>query len=176
MTQYFEFYQLPVSLNIDTAVLKKLFFEKSRNNHPDFFANASEEIQQKALAESTVNNEAYKTLLNPQTRLKHVLHIYGLLADEDKMALPPDFLMDMMDLNEEIEMAAEPEGREEVKNKIEALIADNEQEREQLFEQFDTSPTEGKNNILKQLTWVYLKNKYFLRLTQSVSTFADPKR
>ncbi|MBI3232642.1 MAG: hypothetical protein HYZ42_01135 [Bacteroidetes bacterium] len=105
MTDFFAFYGLTPSLELNPALLKKLFFEKSRTFHPDFFANESEEAQADALKQSTLNNEAYKTLLDPQSRLKHFLQLNGELLQEDKTSLPPDFLMEMMDLNEEIEMA-----------------------------------------------------------------------
>ena len=45
MTDYFEFYGLPVSFNPDPAAVKQKFYKFSKKYHPDFYINESEEKQ-----------------------------------------------------------------------------------------------------------------------------------
>jgi molecular chaperone HscB len=38
---YFELYEIPVSLKPDQQLLRKKFYELSRKYHPDFYGNAT---------------------------------------------------------------------------------------------------------------------------------------
>jgi molecular chaperone HscB len=44
---------------------------------------------------------AYKVLVHPDEVIKYVLQLKGLLEEEEKYQLTPDFLMEMLDLNEQ---------------------------------------------------------------------------
>ena len=46
---YFELFNIPVQLKVNTALLSKKFFELSKKYHPDYFANDNEEVQAEAL-------------------------------------------------------------------------------------------------------------------------------
>lgn len=61
---YFEFYGLPIQFNPDQNAVKANFYAFSKQFHPDFYANESEEKQQEVLELSTLNNKAYQTLSN----------------------------------------------------------------------------------------------------------------
>ena len=45
-------------------------------------------------------NKGYKTFQNDDETIKYVLQLKGLLEEDEKYELPPDFLMEMMELNE----------------------------------------------------------------------------
>src|SRR5438128_1152505 len=102
MINFFEFYNIPESFHIDEAKLKKQFYDLSKQYHPDFYANESEERQQEILELSTINNTAYKTLADPNKRLAYILKQHDLLNEGAKPQLPGDFLMEMMDINERL--------------------------------------------------------------------------
>ena len=109
MSNYFEFYGLPESLELDEHLLKKKFYAHSRSFHPDFHTLASEEEQEKMLLQASLNNIAYKTLASFDSRLKHLLTLHGKLETEGENKVPQDFLMEMMDLNEGLmELEMEP--------------------------------------------------------------------
>jgi molecular chaperone HscB len=99
---YFELFGIEPSFTIDTATIKKKFYELSRANHPDFFGGGTEEEQNTALEQSATINEAYKTLQNKDQLIKYILGLKGLIQEEEKYQLPPDFLMEVMDLNEQV--------------------------------------------------------------------------
>ena len=99
---YFELFEIPVQLKVDKASLPLKYFELSRKFHPDFFINGSEEEQTLALNKSAMLNKAFKTFQNPDETIKYVLQLKSLLQEEEKYELPPDFLMEVLEINEEL--------------------------------------------------------------------------
>ena len=81
---YFELFEIPVQLKINTAALSKKFFELSRKYHPDFFANDTDENQAEALERSAILNKAWKTFQSTDGTIKYVLMEKGLLEEEEK--------------------------------------------------------------------------------------------
>src|SRR5215211_2163312 len=119
--EYFELYNIPVSLKPNQQLVKQKFYELSRKYHPDFFANATDEEQADVLEKSSMVNKAFKTFQNPDATIKYVLQQKGLLEEEEKYQLPPDFLMEMLDLNEQL-TEAKLEGDEERMKQVKILI------------------------------------------------------
>lgn len=102
---YFELYEIPVSLQIDSSLIKPKYYELSRKYHPDFYGNASEEKKSEVLEISSQVNKAFKTFNDPTELIKYVLQLKGLLEEEEKYTLPSSFLMEIMELNEQLEEA-----------------------------------------------------------------------
>jgi len=66
-------------------------------------------------------NKAFKVFQNRDETIKYVLQLKGLLEEEEKYNLPPDFLMEMMELNEQMmdaKMEQDPEAIAKIKNAI----------------------------------------------------------
>ena len=99
---YFELFELPVSLQIDKTKLAQKYFELQKKYHPDFFANGTEHEQEEALEISSQLNKALKIFKNPNQTIKYLLQLKELLEEEEKYQLPATFLMEMMELNEEL--------------------------------------------------------------------------
>ena len=99
---YFELFDIPVSLKIDKANLVKKYFELQKQFHPDFFTQATEDEQANALEQSSQINKALKIFKNEAETIKYVLQLKNLLEEEEKYQLPPAFLMEVMELNEEL--------------------------------------------------------------------------
>jgi molecular chaperone HscB len=99
---YFELFDLPVSLNVDKSRLAKKYFELQKKYHPDYFIQATEAEQEEALEKSSAVNKALKILKDKDSTIKYLLQLKGLLEEEEKYQLPPDFLMEVMELNEEL--------------------------------------------------------------------------
>ena len=97
---YFELFDIPLSLQVNKSLLAQKYFELQKKFHPDFFTQATEYEQAEALETSSQINKALKTLKNEDETIKYVLQLKGLLEEEEKYQLPPDFLMEVMELNE----------------------------------------------------------------------------
>lgn len=92
---YFAALGLEPSLSIDPADLERRFYSRSRELHPDRFARAPQNEQQRALELSSVLNDAYRTLRDPIARAEYVLKQEGV----DSKEVPPDLLEEMFELN-----------------------------------------------------------------------------
>ncbi|HMZ45779.1 MAG TPA: Fe-S protein assembly co-chaperone HscB [Chitinophagaceae bacterium] len=99
---YFELFNIPISFNPNLSDVKNKFYALSRKFHPDFFTQATQDEQQYALEQSALINKAYKILNNQESVLKYILELNNLIEDEEKYKLPPNFLMQVMDLNEQL--------------------------------------------------------------------------
>jgi molecular chaperone HscB len=99
---YFELFDLPVNFSVDKNLLSERYFELQKKYHPDFFSQETEYEQAEALERSSEVNKAFKTFKNQDDTIKYVLQLKGLLEEEEKYQLPSAFLMEMMDLNEEL--------------------------------------------------------------------------
>jgi molecular chaperone HscB len=100
---YFTFFQLPRSYQIDLNQLERQYYELSRQFHPDFFFNASQSEQQFSMERSSLLNDAYRTLRDPLKRANYLLEIEGLKSNQRKAKTPPDLLSEIFELNEQLE-------------------------------------------------------------------------
>ena len=98
---YFELYDIPVSLNPDQALIKQKFYELSRKYHPDFYTAVTENEQAEILEKSSMVNQAYKVFQHADETIRYVLMLKGLMEEEEKYQLSNDFLMEMLDLNDQ---------------------------------------------------------------------------
>lgn len=171
---YFEFYKIPVTFKVDAAALKKQFYANSKKYHPDFFATESEEKQAEILEMSTLNNKAYKVLKNEDARMKYILDEKGIYGKEGENKLPQEFLMEMMDINEEI-MELQFDFNQNTYEKVLAQVDNFEKglhgEVSETIENW-TEET-GTDEELKKVKDFYLKRKYLLRIKENISTFAS---
>lgn len=167
---YFEFYGLHPSFDLDIKELKKRYIQKSRELHPDFYMDESpEQIEQKTLLSST-NNKAYHILKDTFTRYKYIVENY-LIKKSQK--LDSKFLMQMMELNEEVmvlsmeydSMKAQKvlESVQSIENKESKVIRDTVSEK-------DTVVTD--QDILKKIEQFLLKRNYLLRIKENLDKFA----
>jgi len=171
---YFELYNLPLSFQIDNAIVKKKFYELSKLYHPDFYVNESDEKQAEILELSTLNNKAYQVLSDPLKRIEYVLSLNNMLADGDKYVLPQDFLMDMMDVNEslmEMEFDHDELKLAELSGQINAMEMALFDELKSATDEFDTKAVEGAESILLRIKDIWYRQKYLLRIRESLNKF-----
>lgn len=164
---YFELYELPVQLSINKSLLKKKYFELSRRFHPDYFIQDEAGAQQTALEQSSAVNKAFKTFSNQDETIKYVLELKGILTENEKYNLPPDFLMEMMELNETLdEAAADPQ----VKAAALQTVLQQETEMYAPVKQTVESYNEGTSTEAELLAVkeYYFKKKYIERLKQQL--------
>ena len=160
---YFELYEMPVSLQVDKKYLQDKYFDLQKRYHPDFFSNESEEEQADVLEKSSMINRAYKTFQNDDETIKYVLQLKELLEEEEKYQLPPDFLTEMMELNEAL-MEVDDSSLEETETKINQLEKHLYDEVQNIVEYYNEDTT--TNEQLLQVKDYYYKKKYLGRILE----------
>ena len=173
---YFAFYNLPEAFLLDEAALKARYYQLSRELHPDFHAQDTPAAQAEALRLSTLNTDAYRTLANPDLRMAYLLGQHNLLEEGSAQnQLPPDFLMEVMDLNEqlmELETAPNPAATSALAAEVAALADTLDAGIRPVLAGYPQLPPDHRPAALAQVQTYYLKKRYLLRLRQQLATFA----
>jgi molecular chaperone HscB len=155
---YFELFEIPVAIKFDRGVLSKKYFELQKKFHPDFFTLANEEEQQEVLEKSSQINKALKVLKNEDATLEYILLEKGILLPDEKFQLPPDFLMEVMELNEDFDDTTP----EKIKSFEEAIFEDVEPIINNYNNESITKPA------LLQLKTYHFKKKYLQRILERI--------
>ena len=163
---YFELFETPVSLTINQEALSKKYFELQRKYHPDFYTNASDEEREEVLQKSSSINKAYKTFQVPDETIKYVLQLKGLLPEDEKYALPPEFLMEMMELNEGL-MDVEDSGFEETEVKLRQVENALYDHVRVIIDAYDEGITTNEQLLL--VKDYYYKKKYLQRILERMA-------
>lgn len=163
---YFELFEIPVQLKVDTASLSKKFFALSKQFHPDYFANETEQVQADTLEKAALLNKAWKTFQSPDATIKYVLQEKGLLEEEEKYDLPPSFLMEVMDINELLMDSEEPGQLDEIKFSITNLENEIYAPVKDIIENYKDGISSEKE--LLQVKEYYYKKKYLDRLLREL--------
>jgi molecular chaperone HscB len=196
---YFEFFNLPRKLTLDVAALEKQFYAMSRKLHPDRFAAKPLAEPEAALAQSSLLNDAYRTLKDPILRTQYLLKLEGVELEEQskaateaakasgtekKQVVPPELLEEVFELNMQLqEMRAakqmgeeEPELRRDLmtaKDSFDAKMVETQAELEKLWSAWDAGVDAGDEaaNASAKDAMVELLNKrsYLRNLVRDVN-------
>lgn len=168
---YFELFEIPVQLKVDKASLPRKFFELSRKYHPDFFVNGSEDEKIMALERSALLNKAFKTFQSQDETIKYVLQLKNLLVEEEKYELPPAFLMEVLEINEELMEIGEKKSLiPDLEIRISQLQEEIYEPVKEIVENYKEDITSEKG--LLQVKEYYYKKKYLDRIRQQLSGMA----
>ena len=103
MQDHFALFDLPRRYEVDQGSLERRFREVQSKVHPDKHAHLGDAQKRLAMQWATQANEAFQTLKNPLKRAQYLLHLEGHDAQvENNTAMPPAFLMEQMELREEV--------------------------------------------------------------------------
>lgn len=167
---YFEVFELPRKLALDASMLERAFYKLSRKLHPDVYARASEQEQQWSLEQTSLLNDAYRTLRNPISRTEYLLRLEGVEIEQDRSAdgnakkgsrVPPDLLEEVFELNMQLEEMRmnqkmgedDPQLRqdlEKAKVQFEGQLADSDSELQTLWTKWDTALDAQDESTLTQ--------------------------
>jgi molecular chaperone HscB len=110
---YFAMFSLPRKLTIDTALLERDFYKLSRQLHPDLYARKSVDEQAWSLRQSSLLNDAYRTLKDPVARTAYLLKLEGVRVEDENAEtrdplkkqnrVPADLLEEVFELNMQLE-------------------------------------------------------------------------
>lgn len=106
MKNHFELLGLAPAFALETGQLDRSYREIQSKIHPDRFAHAGDAERRASMQWTTQVNEAYRTLKSPVQRARYLLELNGVdVAFETNTAMPADFLMEQMELRENLEQA-----------------------------------------------------------------------
>ena len=155
---YYQLFDLPEKPRIDNTRVVKKYFDLQKKHHPDFFTGENEAAREDALEASAHVNKAYKVFMDPYKTLEYFLLQHKMIEPEEKYDLPPDFLMQMMDLNE----LADEGDVATVQNEVSATESSLNEEIEPVLTRIETgNPQEEDLALLKEY---YYKKKYLHRI------------
>jgi molecular chaperone HscB len=196
---YFEFFSLPRKLHLDVPALEKQFYVLSRKLHPDRFAGKSVAEQEAALAQSSLLNDAYRTLKDPIARTQYLLTLEGVELEEQsraatdaarasgtqkKQIVPPELLEEVFELNMQLaEMRAnkamgdeEPELRRQLmtaKDAFDEKMIETQEELETLWSKwdaaFDANDEAAKLAVRDAMVTLLNKRSYLRNLVRDVN-------
>jgi molecular chaperone HscB len=196
---YFTFFSLPRKLALDVVALEKQFYVLSRKLHPDRFASKPVAEQEAALAESSLLNDAYRTLKDPISRTQYLLTLEGVELEEQskaatdaaratgeqkKQIVPPELLEEVFELNMQLqEMRAankmgedEPELRRDLltaKDTFDAKMVETQAELEGLWSVWDAGVDAGdeaaKTRAKDAMVALLNKRSYLRNLVRDVN-------
>lgn len=106
LQNHFELFGLTPAFALESEALERSYRDIQSQVHPDRFAHAGDAERRASLQWTTRVNEAYRTLKDPVQRGKHILELHGVdVAFETNTQMPTDFLMQQLELREELEAA-----------------------------------------------------------------------
>lgn len=171
--KHFALFDIPVSFLPDETEIRKQYFALSRKYHPDFAATLPPNEQMQTLEHATAVNKAYHVLSNFERRMQYILQEKGIIEPEGKFNLPPDFLMEMMDLNEEaMQLKMEPDPA-----RVGQLQQRLQQQDSALYEAIKPllqgyTEQSATPDVYASIREFYYKRRYILRLQEQINNFA----
>ncbi|KAK3802521.1 hypothetical protein RRG08_033180 [Elysia crispata] len=144
---YFDLLREDISFDLDTKTLGVVFRETQKHLHPDMFSSKSKEEQRLAEEQSSLLNKAYQTLLKPLSRAIYMLNLHDLTIDEKDTISDPEFLMDIMSFNEQIDEASSASDITNIEETIGVAIHKCIKEISQAFK--DCNIEEAKRSTIK---------------------------
>lgn len=196
---YFTFFGFPRKLDLDTSSLEKEFYALSRRLHPDVFAQSDPQEREWSLEQSSMLNDAYRTLKDPIKRTEYLLRLEGVELEEQskqatekaratgevkKQAVPPDLLEEVFELNmhlEELRMQKklgedDPALLEEIgkaklslDEKYDALFNELKHEWKKWDAAVDSGTEEDRRQILGKMLDVLNRRNYIRNLVRDVN-------
>src|SRR5688572_30191713 len=165
---YFELFDIRVQLKVNKTELASKYFELSRKHHPDYYINENPEKQQSVLEISAQLNKAYKTFQNTDETIKYTLQLKGLLEEEEEYQLPPDFVMEVLDINEQlVDIGDNPAGKDRIQLAIGNMQLAIYEPVKDIIEHYREGITTEKD--LFKVKEYYFKKKYLQRIQQQLN-------
>ncbi|WP_375752790.1 co-chaperone HscB [Vibrio sp. HN007] len=130
---HFELFGLPIQFKLDGSLLSAQFRELQKRFHPDNFSTASERDRLLSVQKAAQINDAYQVLKNPVSRIEYLLTLNGLdISHEKQTVKDPMFLMEQMELREELEEITSDDALFDFDSKVSKMykqqLADTEKE------------------------------------------------
>ena len=144
---------LPARFDLDPRVIEQAFFERSKELHPDRFAQAPASERVAALSRSRALNDAYQVLKKPVARAEYLLARAGMTIGDNER-VEPELLMEILELREEHAEARVAKQMPRVQQLRDVMAARRDEAVRSLaplFEQHDLPATKKQLIVLRYL-------------------------
>ncbi len=150
---YFQLFGLAEQFDIDLDQLSKTYRNIQRSTHPDRHAHASKRDQLMSMQYTANINEAYQTLSSPLKRASYLLKIKGVdLSEDNSTNMDPEFLMEQIELREELDQARHASDPEAALEKVGSKLIEQLNSYQALFrQQMDKLPPETLDKAVEQV-------------------------
>lgn len=175
METYFNLFEIQESLQPDISLLKKQFYNLSKQFHPDRLVNSDEDTKADALQKVTTINQAFKTLTNKDLLINYILHIKDIIKTDEKQQVPSKYLIEIMKLNEAVSDYEDDLANESLKQAAYNSLQEHLQNLESSFEQISKTYSFQPNNQenLALLKDYFFKRKYLLRIQERILKMSE---
>ncbi len=137
----FELFNLPLTFAQDRAAIDARWKELQREAHPDKFSAQGAAAQRVAMQWSVRINEAYQRLKDPVKRAAYLCELHQApINAENNTAMPTAFLMQQMELREELDDAKTENNLDEISQQANRISRDQLLKVEQLLDQAKDYP------------------------------------
>jgi molecular chaperone HscB len=163
---------LPARFDLAPAVIERAFFEQSRAHHADRFATAPAAERVAALSRSRALNDAYAIVKKPAPRAEYLLARHGVTIGANE-ALAPGFLMEILELREELAEARHAGRLAEVERLGAAMTARRTAALEALAPLF-AKVEDGDSSLLPKIKEQLIALRYLDRYLEECAIALDP--
>ncbi len=168
---YFKLFGLATDFSIDTDQLAGKYRELQRSAHPDRYANAAERDQLLSVQYAAIINDAYQALKWPLSRAVYMLRLRGVDVDkEHSFDLGPGFLMQQIELREELESIRQVPDAAPV---LDRMRHELEQHQASLEKSFARSIVDSSAEGLEQAGQAVNKMQFIVKMQQEVERIED---
>jgi molecular chaperone HscB len=137
----FELFNLPLTFAQDRAVIDARWKDLQREAHPDKFSAQGAAAQRIAMQWSVRINEAYQRLKDPVKRAAYLCELHQApINAENNTAMPTAFLMQQMELREELDGAKTEDNLDEISLQANRISREQLQKVERLLDQTKDYP------------------------------------
>lgn len=166
---YFELFEIPLQFEVDAIKIRPKFLELSRKYHPDFHSHENEINQEKLIEICAAVNKGWQVFQEPLATLYYALQLSGKITEQDNPTLSADFLMEMMELNEQLV--------EKNSNQCAILQEKLHQYKKELYEGVKSllvkSPAATAEIEFERIKEYYYKSKYLDRIQKRIESAED---
>lgn len=165
--KFYEALGLEPKLALDSDDLKKRFYDRSRQWHPDRFSRASSEEKQRSEEMTSLLNDAFRRLRDPVSRAEYFLEESGLELAKDA---PPELLEEVFELNMALEelRSGDASARPQLvsaQERFTGMLSEADLNLASLFRRYDET---ADRTALDQIRAVLNRRKYASNLLRDV--------
>jgi molecular chaperone HscB len=160
---YYDFFEIPHRLSLDTKDLEQRFYALSKKWHPDRFARTTAEARQQALDASAILNDGYRVLRDPIQRANYLLKENGFdIGEQQSKEVPPELLEEVFELNMALE-ESDDQAIDEARKKFEGMLGKIDQDLRTRSAAYDQSQSKQE---LAEVRALLNRRKYIQNLVQ----------